>query len=122
MIEIELQFETRCLRCGRRVTAVNNIAAGYGRCCGRKIRAVIASAQTGEFTSAQHDKAAELIAAGGVVPARFPGVYRTVSSAGDAYYLTHSVACNCPAGLNGRLCYHIAAVRFVTATVLGRAA
>lgn len=120
---IEPQFEIRCLRCGRRITAASSIAAGYSRHCSRKIRAAIASVETAEFTPAQRDKAAELIAVGGVVPARLPGVYRTVSSAGDAFYLTHSAACNCPAGLNGRLCYHVAAVRFVTATVtLGRAA
>jgi hypothetical protein len=114
---IEYRFESSCLRCGRKLAAASSVAAGYGRCCAQKIRTAIASAEPTEFTADQHEKAAELITSGGVVPARFPGVFGTVASAGDAYYLTHSAACNCPAGLHGRLCYHMAAVRFIAATI-----
>jgi Family of unknown function (DUF6011) len=119
---LENTFESSCLRCGRKLAAASSVAAGYGRCCARKIRAAIASAEPTDFTAAQHEKAAELITSGGVVPARFPGVFGTVASAGDAYYLTHSAACNCPAGLHGLLCYHVAAVRLIAATTVRRAA
>ncbi|MGH3126089.1 MAG: hypothetical protein ACRDND_34365, partial [Streptosporangiaceae bacterium] len=73
------------------------------------------------FTSAQVDKARELIADGGLVPTARPGVFRAVSSRGDIAYLTHSAACNCPAGLRSRSsCYHTLAVRIVLAA--GKAA
>jgi hypothetical protein len=114
MNELEHQFASRCLRCGRRLISATGVAAGYGRYCARLVRVAAVTVELAGFAQTAREKAAELIAAGGVVPARFPGVFRTVSSSGNAYYLTHSSACNCPAGLNGLLCYHVAAVRFIT--------
>ena len=115
MTEFENQFDTRCLCCGRKIAAASSVEAGYGRHCARRLRAAAAAAELPGFGATARQQASELIACGGVVPAPFPGVYRTVSSGGDAYYLTHSAACNCLAGLHGRLCYHVAAVRLVTA-------
>jgi hypothetical protein len=114
MNELEHQFVSRCLRCGRQLSSVTGVAAGYGRYCARLVRVAAVTAELAGFAQTAREKAAELIASGGVVPARFPGVFRTVSSSGHAYYLTHSAACNCPAGLHGLLCYHVAAVRVIT--------
>ncbi len=116
MSELKHQFESRCLRCGWKLTAASSVAAGYGRCCARLVKVAAMTAELAGFAQTAREKAVELIAAGGVVPAGFPGVFRTVSSSGQARYLTHSAACNCPAGLNGRLCYHVAAVRFIAAS------
>jgi len=71
-----------------------------------------------DFTTAQVDKARELIADGGLVPTNRPGVFRAVSSRGDGSYLVHTSGnCNCPAGLRSRsLCYHAAAARILGAT------
>jgi hypothetical protein len=114
MADVEHQFVTRCLRCGWTLSAASSVAAGYGRCCARLVRLAAVTAELVGFAQTAREKAVELIAAGGVVPTGFPGVFRTVSSSGHASYLTHSAACNCPAGLHGLLCYHVAAVRFVT--------
>jgi hypothetical protein len=114
MNAIEHQFASRCLRCGRKLTAASGVAAGYGRYCARLVRLAAVTTELAGFAQTAREKAAELIASGGVVPASFPGVFRTVSSSGHAYYLTHNSACNCPAGLHGLLCYHVAAVRFIT--------
>jgi hypothetical protein len=116
MNSLERQFGSRCLRCGLKLSAASSIATGYGWYCARLVRLAARTVELAGFARTARENAVELIAAGGVVPAGFPGVFRTVSSSGDAYYLTHSAACNCPAGLNGRLCYHVAAVRFITAS------
>ena len=106
---------TRCLRCGRRLRAASSIAASYGRVCRARIRAAALAQAVKDFTTAQVDKARELIADGGLVPTKRPGVFRAVSSKGDGSYLAHSAACACPGGLHGRRCYHSLAVRLVTA-------
>jgi len=111
---LEHTFASRCLRCGRQLSSASGVAAGYGRYCARLVRVAAVTTELAGFAQTAREKAAELIASGGVVPARFPGVFRTVSSSGRAYYLTHSAACNCPAGLHGVLCYHVAAVRVIT--------
>ena len=92
------------------------MSVGYGPRCAAKIRKAAINAAFAGFTPEQQAKAAELIRDGGLVPTSRPGVYRTVSSRGDVTYLTHSAACNCPAGLHDRLCYHVAAARALTAT------
>jgi hypothetical protein len=85
-----------------------------------RIRAAAMAKAVAGFTAAQVEKARELISDGGLVPASRPGVFRAVSSTGDATYLTASTGqCNCPSGLRGRGCYHGLAARIVSA---GRAA
>lgn len=101
--------ETRCLRCGRKLTA----SVGYGRTCLRKIREAAISEARADFSAEQQAKADELIRDGGLVPTNREGVFRSVSSKGDATYLTHSQACNCFAGLKGRRCYYLLAVRIL---------
>ncbi len=118
MIE-DQEVTSRCLRCGRALRSVKSLAASYGPVCRARIRAAALAAAVADFTAAQVTKARELISDGGLVPTRRPGVFRAVSSDGTASYLTHSAACNCPAGLRGRSCYHSLSVRIVSA---GRAA
>ena len=111
---------TRCLRCGRNLRSAASVKASYGPVCRMRIRAAATAKAVAGFTAAQVDKARELISDGGLVPASRPGVFRAVSSTGDATYLTHSAGCNCPGGLRGRsTCYHSLAARLVLA---GRAA
>jgi hypothetical protein len=114
------EHTAKCLNCGRtrhfRSAAAAAKAAPHGRICAAKIRKAAVDAVFADFTPAQREKAAELIRDGGLVPTSRPGVFRTVGSKGDVTYLTHSAACSCPAGLHGRLCYHLAAARVLTAT------
>jgi hypothetical protein len=110
----------KCLRpgCGRKLTAAKSVACGYGPRCLAKIRKAAVDAALEGFTDDQRDKAAELIADGGLVPTKRPGVYRTAGSKGDVTYLTHTAACTCPAGLHDRRCYHRAAVLAVEAVAM----
>lgn len=106
--------EARCLRpgCGRKLTSEASIAAGYGPVCSAKIRAAAITAARADFTPEQQAKADELIRDGGIVPTARPGIFHAVSSKGDAVYLSHACACNCPAGLKAkRPCYHVLAAR-----------
>jgi hypothetical protein len=102
--------ETRCLRCGRKLTASTG---AYGPKCAAKVRQAALDEARAEFSADQQVKADELIRDGGLVPTSREGVFRTVSSKGDAFYLTHSQACNCFAGLKGRRCYHLLAARIL---------
>lgn len=114
------EVTTRCLRCGRLLHSAKSRAAAYGPVCRARIRAAALAAAVADFTAAQVAKARELISDGGLVPTRRAGVFRAVSSDGQASYLAHAAACNCPAGLRSRkACYHSLAVRIVSA---GRAA
>jgi len=110
---------TRCLRCGRTLTSASSVSAQYGRWCRAKIRAAALSEAIKGFTAQQVEKARELIADGGLVATGFAGVWRVVSSAGDAVYMTTATGqCNCPAGLrSGRAdrCYHACAARMISA-------
>jgi Family of unknown function (DUF6011) len=106
---------TRCLRCGRNLTAAASVTAGYGRMCKARIIAAAKVVELAGFTAAQRDKAAELIGDKGIVPTGLAGVWRTVSSKGDSYYLTDIWACNCRAGRGGRPCYHRLAARILAA-------
>lgn len=105
---------TRCLRCGRTLTAAASIARKVGRGCSAIIRAAALAKAVRDFAEAQVDKAREAIADGALIAIR-TGIYQIVSSKGDATYLSHSDACNCPAGLRARRCWHLAAVRILTA-------
>lgn len=110
------EHTVKCLRCGRTLRAAASVKAGYGRGCQARIRKAAIDAAFEGFSDDQRAKAGELIRDGGLVPTSRPGVFRTVGSKGDVTYLTHSAACNCPAGLRGRPCYHLAAARVLTAT------
>jgi hypothetical protein len=105
-----------CLSCNRKLTAARSVAVRRGPTCVRKIAAAATTTPVLDgYTDAQRDRVAELIADAGIVPTSRPGVFRTVSSRGDVIYLTHEATCNCPAGLNGRACYHTAAARLLAA-------
>jgi hypothetical protein len=101
--------EHRCLRCGRRMKS----AQPYGRTCARKIREAALAEARADFSADQQAKADELIRDGGIVPTNREGVFRSVSSKGDAEYMTHSAVCTCRAGLQGRRCYHLLAARIL---------
>jgi len=109
---------SHCLRCGRTLRSSASITRGYGAWCRAKIRAAAIAEVVKGFTIQQAEKARDLIADAGLVPTSRPGVFRAVSSKGDATYLAHSATCNCPAGLRSRnACYHSLAVRIVMASV-----
>jgi hypothetical protein len=106
----------RCLRprCGRVIRSARSVALGYGPVCARAIRKAALDEARADFTPEQQDKAAELIRDGGIVPTPRDGVFQAVSSKGDATYLVHSAACNCPGGLRAkRPCYHSLAARIL---------
>jgi hypothetical protein len=94
-----------------------SIRDGYGRWCKAKIRAAALAEVVKGFSAAQIEKARELIADGGLVPASRPGFFHAVSSKGDGTYLTHPATCGCPAGRRGRAapCYHSLAALIVVA-------
>jgi hypothetical protein len=103
------------------LTSVSSVRDSYGRWCKAKIRAAAIAKAIRDFTVAQVEKAKELLADGGLIATKRPGVYRAVSSDGQSSYLTHPAACNCPAGLHGRRCYHVLAARILTVST-GKAA
>jgi hypothetical protein len=111
MSNTEISAETRCLRCHRRLTR----SQGYGPVCRARIRAAAQTAPLTDFTSAQVEKARELISDGGLVPTSRAGVYRSVSSDGVTVYLTHFASCTCRAGLRSIRCYHVAGARILSA-------
>ena len=116
MIITDTSHEARCLRpgCGRKLTSPASVRLGYGPVCMRKIRAAAIAEAKADFTPDQQAKADELIRDGGLVPTSRAGVYRAVSSKGDATYLAHAAACNCPGGLRAkRPCYHSLAARIL---------
>ena len=115
----ETKHTAKCLKCGRvrhfRSAEAAAKAAPNGRVCQMRIRLAAITEAVRDFAAAQVDKARELIADGGLIRTGHPGVFRAVSSRGDETYLVHRAACNCPAGLRARLCYHRAAAAIVTA-------
>lgn len=108
----------KCLRCGRTLRAASSVRASYGRWCRAKIRAAALAEAVRGFATTQVEKARELIADGGLVPAGRAGIFRSVSSDGQRTYLTASTGqCNCAAGLRGRYrCFHGLAAMIVTAS------
>jgi hypothetical protein len=111
----------KCLRCGRvrrfRSAAAAAKAQPVGRICAMRIRAAALAEAVKGFASTQVDKARELISDGGLIPTGRPGVFRAVSSKGDATYLTHPATCSCAAAKRGRAtpCYHSLAAKIVLA-------
>jgi hypothetical protein len=118
------QGETRCLRCGRRLTAQVSVSQGYGRGCKARIAQAAETVDLSAFKPAQADKAREAIADGAVVPTSRPSVYAVSSSGGSLVYLTDAYAqtCTCRAGVNGRRCWHRAAALILEAAAPGRRA
>lgn len=107
---------TRCLRCRRVLRSKTSCALGYGPGCRARIRAAALAEAVKGFAAAQVEKARELIADGGLIPVR-PGVFRAVSSKGDATYLVSSKGiCGCPGGRRGTAvdrCYHAASAKIL---------
>ena len=110
---------TKCLRCGRTLRAASSIKASYGRVCRARIRAAALARALRDFSAAQVEKAREAVADGALVRMR-NGVWQAASSDGSSTYLVAWTTCNCPAGLHGRLCYHVAAARMIAAKGAGR--
>lgn len=110
---------TKCKGCGRKLKAKASVAQGRGPRCQAKhvarlaqlINDAIGALPEVGFTADQRDKAADLLADGGIVPAAesAPGLYLAVSTNGENNYATRADACNCKAGRYGRACYHRAA-------------
>jgi hypothetical protein len=116
--------DTRCLRCGRKLTAQASVARGTGRGCRARITAAAGTADLSAFTPAQVEKAAEAIAEGAVVPTSRPGMYAVSSSDGSLVYMVDATcqACTCKAGERGRRCWHRAAALIWQAAMPARKA
>ena len=115
-MNIGTEHTVKCHRCGRTLRAEASKKRLYGRGCWAIMRAAALAEAVKGFAAAQVEKARELIADGGLIATSRKGVYRAVSSKGDAMYLTHAATCSCPGGLRGRTtCYHSLAVRIVAA-------
>lgn len=82
-----------------------------GKHCAAKVKA---ATHTVTAKTEQTAKAIELIEDGGIVQIR-PTVFRTVSTDGQELYLSHPTNCSCPAGRNGRTCYHSLAAQIMLA-------
>jgi hypothetical protein len=104
----------KCLRCHRPLHAASSVKAHYGPVCRARIRAAALAEALRDFTTAQVEKAREMLADGGLVPMR-SGIWQATSSDGASTYLVAWQTCNCPAGLHGRRCYHVAAARMASA-------
>lgn len=102
----------RCLHCGRWLRTAKSIARGYGPKCSAKVAASAQTLELADWKPAQIQSALELIEDAAIVRLR-RNIFKSVSSKGDAFYLTAPQACNCPAGLAGRMCYHRAAVEIL---------
>ncbi len=100
----------KCIRCGRTLRSETSIARGVGPTCAAKIAKATVDAKATTI-----DKARELIELAALVPVKGRRVFRVVASKGDHTYLTAARNCTCPAGLKGRECYHMAAVRLLAA-------
>lgn len=107
---------TRCIRCRRALR--NATPDGYGPTCRRRIHK--AAREMAEVTPHQVESAREALRDGAVIPLR-GRVFLVVSTDGAQTYRTAVQACNCPAGLVGRMCWHRAAVAAVTTPPPARA-
>jgi hypothetical protein len=106
---------THCLRCGRTLRSATSQARGYGRTCATHIRQAATVVDLSAYKPAQVESARELIEDGAILQLR-PRIYRSVSTDGTELYLTAVTGhCNCPAGLRGTRCYHVAAAQLLAA-------
>jgi hypothetical protein len=112
--------EARCLRCGRRLTALASVAQGYGRACKARIVAAAEVADLGQFHAWQIDKAREAIEMKAIVPLGRPGMFAAVSADGVTTYLVdvQESSCTCRAAANGRRCYHLAGALILDAAAI----
>lgn len=101
-----------CLRCGRALQSDESRSRGYGEECWTTILAAAKQVDLTAWRPQQVTDALELIRDGGILLIRDPSsfAFRTAASGGDAFYLTVTAACSCPAGQREILCYHRAAV------------
>ncbi|MFG3170587.1 DUF6011 domain-containing protein [Streptomyces sp. NPDC048200] len=106
--------QTRCMGCGRKLTAPKSIAAGRGRACQAKIRRAAQAVDTTDYKAHQVQSARELIEDGAIIPLRSV-VFISVSTDGTETYKTAPTACTCPAGTKGSRCYHQLAARLLLA-------
>lgn len=67
------------------------------------------------FTATQIIKAHEALEDGALVRTAGRDLFQIVSGDGSTTYLTAPDACSCPAGRNGRRCYHRAAAILASA-------
>jgi hypothetical protein len=106
---------THCISCGRPLRSVASQARGRGRHCAAKVRRAAQVVDLSAYKPAQIASAQELIEDGAIIQLR-PRIYRSVSSDGTELYLTAVTGhCNCPAGLRGTRCYHVAAAQLLAA-------
>ena len=104
----------RCLapRCGRILRSAKSVSLGYGPVCARKIRKAAEDEVFAGASPKVAEKARQLIADKGIVPARRPGVYEAVSLDGARVYRCTARACTCEAGCRGKYdCNHELAAR-----------
>lgn len=106
----------RCTRCGRKLTAVKSVSAGYGRTCKAKIAKAAKVIDLAEYKAFQVAKAAELIELRAIVRTA-PALYLAVSSDGSVNYEVNQAEhrCSCKAGERGIRCYHLAAADILAA-------
>lgn len=99
-----------CTRCHRVLSDPKSIERGRGPVCERKYQAAVEEAA--KLTSAEQvSKAVALLAAGGVTKDAKGSFYTVTTPNGS--YRTDRALCTCPAGQNGRTCYHLVAVCLV---------
>lgn len=99
-----------CRRCHRPLKA----GVIGRRCAIRERDEAVAKAAEG-FSVAQIRKAEKLIAGGRLVASTHPGRYRATSSDGTATYSVAWDWCQCEAARHELRCYHVLAVRMVSA-------
>lgn len=107
-----------CLRCGRPLQSERAQRMGYGPECWTAILAAYNQTDLSRWSPGQADAALELIRDGGIVLIRDGDsyAYRSAASDGNAFYLTVTAACSCPAGQRELLCYHRCAVTILRAS------
>lgn len=102
-----------CALCGRALRASGRV---YGPGCARGLRAARARADLALFHDGLVDKAAQLVAEGGIT-GDGDGGFLAVSTCGTTVYVVRPAegSCSCPAGVHGVRCYHLAAAAIMAA-------
>jgi len=109
----------RCIRCGRKLTSRKSIADGFGRECGRKVRASLVAVEQ-NYSRMQIVKALDLIAARRIERdhAATVGLFYVVCGSNASKYYATPRGCTCKAAEHGRRCYHLAAVEMLSGAML----
>ncbi|MGW4525170.1 DUF6011 domain-containing protein [Amycolatopsis sp. NPDC004378] len=107
----------KCKRCGRTLRSLDSIARGMGRTCARKARQEAAARLVlANYSPVQVEKVRELLADGGIARVDRHTFEVVASNGTDRYAVdTTHASCTCPAGQNGRQCYHLAAATLAAA-------